>query len=273
MRRPVADDVIAVLEEIRHRFELSGSEPDVQDLRKEAIQVIARIEVDARRFANEVSADNSIHDACVRRLGYTQVAEFDAAVNDWLRGRSDALSVAVLARVTTEGQRQKLAEVLGISDSQPTTPPAQDLESPPAERVETTVSRILRDTQLSNRVKALHNYECQLCGCTLPLADGSRYAEGHHVQPLGAPHNGPDVLESIICVCPNHHAACDLGAIELVRHELQRAVGHVVDQRYVDYHNSKIYGGSNRAEQSAAPDRGHVAVRKKRERTCSSRGE
>jgi uncharacterized protein YlxP (DUF503 family) len=98
MSRPVADDVIAVLEEIRHRFELSGSEPDVQDLRKEAIWAIARIEVDARRFANEVSAD-TIHDACVRRLGYAEVAEFDVAVDDWLRGRSDALSVAVLARV------------------------------------------------------------------------------------------------------------------------------------------------------------------------------
>jgi HNH endonuclease len=255
MSRPVADDVIAVLEEIRHRLELSGSELDVQDLRKKAIRTIARIEVDARRFANEVSADNSIHDACVRRLGYTQVAEFDAAVEDWLRGRSDALSVAVLARVTTEGQRQKLAEVLGTSDSQPTTPSAQDLESPPAERIETTVSRILRDTRLSNRVKALHNYECQFCGCTLPLADGSRYAEGHHIQPLGVPHNGPDVPENILCVCPNHHAACDLGAIKLVWHELQHAVGHIVDQRYIDYHNSKIYRGRNRAEQSTAPDR------------------
>lgn len=247
MRRPIADDVIAVLEEIQHRFELSGSEPDVQDLRREAIRAIARIEVDARRFTNEVSANNSIHDACVRRLGYSEVAEFDAAVNDWLRGKYDALSRAVLAKVTTEDQRQRLAKALRLSDSQLTTLPAQDLE-PPAERIETTTSRILRDTRLSNRVKALHNYECQLCGCTLPLADGSRYAEGHHVQPLGAPHNGPDVLGNIICVCPNHHAACDLGAIKLIQHELQRAGGHVVDQRYIAYHNSKIYRGSNRAE-------------------------
>jgi hypothetical protein len=241
MSRAVADDVIAVLAEIRRRLELNGSASDVQELRKEAIRTIARIEVDARRFANEVSADNSIHDACVRRLGHNDVSEFDRDVDDWLRGRSDALNVAVLAKVTTEDQRQRLVKVLGIWDSQPTTPAARDLTSTPTERVETTVSRILRDTRLSNRVKALHNYECQLCGCTLPLADGSRYAEGHHVQPLGAPHSGPDVPGNIICLCPNHHVACDLGAIDLVQNNLQSAVGHVVDQRYIDYHNSIIY--------------------------------
>jgi predicted restriction endonuclease len=142
-----------------------------------------------------------------------------------------------------------------ISDSQLTTPQAEDLELPPVERVETTVSRILRDTQLSNRVKALHNYECQLCGFTLLLADGSRYAEGHHIQPLGSPHNGPDVLGNIVCLCPNHHAACDLGAIKLVRNELRAAAGHVVGRRYIDYHNSVIYRGSKCAAVSVACDR------------------
>ena len=240
MSHPVADDVIAVLVEIQHRFDSDGSSLNVPELRKEATRAIARIEVDAQRFANVVSAENSIHDACVRRLGYNDAPEFDSDVEEWLNGRSDALSAAVLARVTTEDQHQRLVEVLGISGSQPATPCARDLESPPAERVRTTVSRIIRDTRLSNNVKALHNYECQVCGSTLALADGSRYAEGHHVQPLGAPHNGPDVLGNIMCLCPNHHAACDLAAIELNSNELRHATGHVVDQRYLDYHNSLV---------------------------------
>jgi hypothetical protein len=105
-----ADDVIAVLEEIRHRFELSGSEPDVQDLRKEAIQAIARIEVDARRFANEVSAENSIHDACVRRLGYTQVLKLDRM--------TDVLTLQ--AAIEALGQRIAIA------------PPDELLGAPPA---------------------------------------------------------------------------------------------------------------------------------------------
>jgi predicted restriction endonuclease len=248
MTRLVADDIIAVLAEIRHCIDLSRSDLDVEELRKEAIRSVARIEVDAGRFVNEVSAQNSIHDACVRRLGYIDVAEFDRAVDDWLSGRSDALRVAVLAKVTNDAQRQGLAEVLGVSDSRLAKASAQDLESPPADRVVTTVSRILRDTGLSNRVKVLHNYECQICGCTLLLADGSRYAEGHHVQPLGAPHNGPDVLGNIVCLCPNHHAACDLGAIALVADELRPAVGHFVEPSYIDYHNTVVYRGNNSDE-------------------------
>jgi hypothetical protein len=117
---------------------------------------------------------------------------------------------------------------------------AHDLESPPAARVEVTVSRIVRDTQLANRVKAIHNYECQICGYSIILPDGSRYAEGHHVQPLGQPHNGPDVIENIVCLCPNHHAACDLGAMRLDSAALRQAPGHSVGQQFIDYHNETI---------------------------------
>ena len=248
----VADDVIAVLEELQDRFRSSRSKPDVKELRIESIRALARIEVEAGRFSNEASAENSIRDACSRRLGYTKVEEFDDRVYDWLQGRPEALNSAVLAKVTTEGQRKLLAEVLGISNSQITTPQAEDLEPPTAERVTTTLSRILRDTRLSNRVKALHNYECQICGFTLLLGDGSRYAEGHHIRPLGSPHDGPDIVGNIICVCPNHHSACDLGAIKLVGNELRGAVGHVVAQQYVDYHNSIIFARRNGAQSDAA---------------------
>jgi predicted restriction endonuclease len=244
----VADDIIAVLAEIRHHFDLHRSDFDVEELRKQAIRSVAKIEVDAGRFANDISAQNSIHDACVRRLGYIDVAEFDRVVDEWLNGRSDTLRVTVLAKVTNDAQRQGLAEVLGISDSWPAKLAAQDMESPAADRVLTTVSRILRDTGLSNRVKVLHNYECQICGYTLLLADGSRYAEGHHVQPLGSPHNGPDVLGNIVCLCPNHHAACDLGAIALVADELQHATGHYVERSYIDYHNTVVFRGNNSDE-------------------------
>jgi hypothetical protein len=254
MSHLVADDIIAVLAEIRHQFEVSGRHRDAEELRKDAIRAVARIEVAARRFANDISAQNSIHDACVRRLGYTDVAHFDLAVDDWLHGRADTLSVAVLARVANDAQRQGLAEVLAMSDPGSTRASAQDVESPSATRVATTVSRILRDTRLSNRVKVLHNYECQVCGETLLLPDGARYAEGHHVQPLGTPHNGPDELGNILCLCPNHHAACDLGAIALVADHLRPAVGHHVEPRYIEYHNALVYRAANGADRNVGPE-------------------
>lgn len=121
-------------------------------------------------------------------------------------------------------------------------PTAVDLAEPPADRVTLTVSRIIRDTALANTVKAQHNYECQICGHSIILADGSRYAEAHHIRPLGAPHDGPDVSHNILCLCPNHHAECDLGAIYLEVSKLRVAAGHRMAQEYFDYHNQSICG-------------------------------
>jgi hypothetical protein len=147
------------------------------------------------------------------------------------------------SRLNAEAFTEFERRLTGIKLPTRLAPQVHDLEAPPASRVQTTVYRIIRDTQLSRRVKMLHEYKCQILTCeyTIVLADGSHYAEGHHVQPLGEPHNGPDVLENIVCLCPNHHAACDLGAIRLVSVELRQIVGHVIGQKFIDYHNQTIY--------------------------------
>ena len=55
-------------------------------------------------------------------------------------------------------------------------------------RKEGTVLRIIRDTNISNDIKKLYNYECQVCKTTISTKSG-RYAEGAHIRPLGKPHN------------------------------------------------------------------------------------
>lgn len=59
----------------------------------------------------------------------------------------------------------------------------------------------------------------------------------HHIKPLGGEHNGPDVRENILCVCPNHHALLDYGAIKLDPMLLKG-----IERKYIDYHNEKIFG-------------------------------
>ena len=122
---------------------------------------------------------------------------------------------------------------------------AIDLPAPVPERVETTTYRILRDTAKALCVKDLHQYECQICGHTIELPDGTRYAEAHHIRPLGAPHNGPDVIGNILCVCPNHHAELDYGVSPITLSALRSSKGHAVDPQYVDYHNQKIYNSKD----------------------------
>ena len=66
-----------------------------------------------------------------------------------------------------------------------------------------------------------------------------QYAEAHHLQPLGGDHHGPDVIENIICVCPNHHALLDYFAISLSDIKIERHPEHSVGGVYLTYHNAQ----------------------------------
>ena len=75
-------------------------------------------------------------------------------------------------------------------------------------RHQSTVTRVVRSTEVVSAVKNLHDFTCQICGCQLSTPSG-RYAEGCHIKPLGGPHNGPDVIENVLCLCPNCHVLFD----------------------------------------------------------------
>jgi len=120
---------------------------------------------------------------------------------------------------------------------------AADLPEKPYEvtRVLTQINRIIRDTAISRRVKTIHNYRCQICGYTIDLGDGKFYAESHHIKPLGIKHKGPDIVENIMCVCPNHHVLLDYGAIPIDLANLRLATGHLFSENYIQYHNVNIF--------------------------------
>ncbi len=120
------------------------------------------------------------------------------------------------------------------------TPIATDIKEPnQPERVKQEIYRILRDTVLAREVKEFNKYKCHICGEILRLNDEQSYAESHHVKPLGSPHDGPDVRENILCVCPNHHVMLDYGAIKLDKQQLTS-----IAREYIDYHNNHIFGRS-----------------------------
>jgi 5-methylcytosine-specific restriction endonuclease McrA len=122
-----------------------------------------------------------------------------------------------------------------------TQKPADISDLAPPNRVPQEIYRILRDTALARAIKVTHNYECQICGESIQLSDGSYYAEAHHVKPLGSPHNGPDIAENIICLCPNHHVQVDYGVIDISKLQLKKHGRHRVSETYTSYHNKVIY--------------------------------
>jgi len=136
---------------------------------------------------------------------------------------------------------RQVVDLLGQPASRATRP-APDLPHPKTIRVECTTYRILRDTELARRVKRWHKFRCQICGDFIELTDGTRYAEAHHIKPLGGEHKGPDVAGNILCLCPNHHAECDYGTIRLSMKTLRHADNHLVDPSFIKYHNKEIFG-------------------------------
>lgn len=135
--------------------------------------------------------------------------------------------------------------VWGLRSKLVPTPRASDIEEAETpSRIHTEIYRILRDTALARKIKLLHKNQCQLCGNSVLLANGETYAEAHHIKPLGRPHNGPDVAENIIVLCPNHHVQLDFGAVKLSREQIHSIHGHHIGAQFIDYHNFKIYGAS-----------------------------
>lgn len=127
-------------------------------------------------------------------------------------------------------------------------------------RVEVTTQRIVRSTAVAEYVKRIHDSTCQICGTRLATPTGA-YAEAAHIQPLGRPHEGPDVPSNVLCLCPNHHALFDLGMLritdDLVVSEqdsgtpigrLAEHPEHQIERRYLEYHRAQ-HGGDGKRDQ------------------------
>lgn len=120
-------------------------------------------------------------------------------------------------------------------------------------RLETTVQRIIRDTVLSRRIKEMYKYKCQVCNVTIETSSGL-YAEAAHIKPLGAPHNGPDLIENLLCLCPNHHVMFDFGGFSILENYdligekgfLTIKKGHNLNQEFLKYHLDHFYDEKNR---------------------------
>jgi len=131
--------------------------------------------------------------------------------------------------------------------------PTNVVESKPPQiippRIDATISRIIRDTVMARRIKSLYEHRCQVCGTSLIVRDGV-YAEAAHIRPLGAPHNGPDTEENVLCLCPSCHVLFDLKGFSIaddlsligVSGKLCVIEGHSISRMQLAYHRKHIYG-------------------------------
>lgn len=125
-------------------------------------------------------------------------------------------------------------------------PEQPSLEPPGRDLIEGT--RASRDPTLALAVKRVYDHQCQGCGLRVETAAGP-YAEAAHIRPLGHPHDGPDELANMLCLCPSCHAAFDRGGWvvgpDLVaewlggeRRALRVSPDHGLDPRHLAHHRA-----------------------------------
>jgi putative restriction endonuclease len=110
-------------------------------------------------------------------------------------------------------------------------------------RREQSTTRVIRDTQVSRDIKALHKHCCQVCGLALQTPTGL-YAEAAHIRALGKPHFGPDTPDNVICLCPNHHLLFDRGTFSIaddltllgLEGKLRTHKSHTLSTEHLRYH-------------------------------------
>ena len=110
-------------------------------------------------------------------------------------------------------------------------------------RTAVTHQKINRDYQLTVNVKELYDFHCQVCHTRI-VTNAGYYAEAAHIKPLGEPHNGPDSLDNILCLCPNHHVMFDYGGFTIgddfklvgLEGELYVKAEHRLNREFIKYH-------------------------------------
>lgn len=106
-----------------------------------------------------------------------------------------------------------------------------------------TIQRVVRDSKLGRQLKKLYDYKCQVCGLQIETEAGF-YAEAAHIKPVGSPHDGPDLIDNLLCLCPNHHLMFDKGVffvnedmtLDGISGRLELHKNHGVVSDYFAYH-------------------------------------
>ncbi|MGW1052368.1 HNH endonuclease [Streptomyces sp. NPDC002521] len=139
------------------------------------------------------------------------VADLSHADSTLLEDPLAKTSAAVPTDSRSAGVRVEPSWHAGSTD--PDLADMPDLADTPVQRRTAVVQAQERDSRVKRQVKAWYDNTCQFCGTVIELATPPfAYSEAAHIQALGAPHNGPDRIENVLCLCPNCHVRFDMGA-------------------------------------------------------------
>lgn len=119
----------------------------------------------------------------------------------------------------------------------------------PPKRISVQITRVVRDTAKTRRLKETYEYYCQVCNQRIEISQVKFYAEVHHIRPLGGNHKGLDEESNMIVVCPTHHAYFDFGIprflsakrVKIGEETFTLLSKHDLSKENLDYHNEFIF--------------------------------
>ncbi|MET7331684.1 YDG/SRA domain-containing protein [Nonomuraea sp. NPDC005650] len=118
---------------------------------------------------------------------------------------------------------------------------------PDIDRWEKISAGVYADIVLSDKLKQLYGYSCQICDVVLEAPGALCLAYTVHVKGLGLPHEGPDTIDNMLCLCSNHRDLFKYGAIIIddnfqVINQVdgepfgELTVKHDINKMYLRYH-------------------------------------
>jgi putative restriction endonuclease len=122
----------------------------------------------------------------------------------WFTPSQDGPLIVQFELVSLEFKGQSIPDTSGQSP----TPPSGNVNP---DRRERRSRSLVRDQANVDWIKSLYDNACQVCRIQL-MTDAGAISIGAHIQGLGKPHDGPDVVENMLCLCHNCHAIFDSGA-------------------------------------------------------------
>jgi putative restriction endonuclease len=124
--------------------------------------------------------------------------------------------------------------------------PPSNNEEQQTRRGNRNINQIIRNPQIPSRLKNLYDYTCQVCGIRLE-SNHVPYAIGAHIKGLGRLHNGPDMIENMLVLCPNDHYLFDSFAFSINDdYSFRGKEGslivkntHQIGSEFLEYHRDK----------------------------------
>jgi len=109
-RRDKISDVVRILSCIKKEFDKRTKYCSPTSLRKQVIEELAESEVRSKRFKNQHSGEETLRDACTRRLepDIIGIEQFDRHVGQWLRDHSVALKDILLRQSNDLSQKTEV---------------------------------------------------------------------------------------------------------------------------------------------------------------------